>query len=47
MPCDDLEACEGEEGGRLLGEGVYVIRKLIHFVVLQKLTQQCKATVLV
>ena len=38
MPCDDLEACEVEGGGRLLGEGVYVIYKLIHLVVLQKLT---------
>ena len=45
--CDDLEVCEGGEGGRLVREGVYVIQKLIHSAVLQKLTQHRKVTMLV
>ena len=47
MLCGDLEAWEGEEGGRLVREGVYVIHEQVHFAVLQKLTQHCKATTLV
>ena len=35
----------GRVGGRLKEEGIYVSLQLIHFVVQQKLTQQCKAII--
>ena len=36
----------GEMGGRSKREGIYVYQQLIHFLVLQKLMQHCKAIVL-
>ena len=36
----------GGVGGRSEREGIYVYIQLIHFVVQQKLTQHCKATIL-
>ena len=33
------------EGERYKREGIYVYTQLIHFVVQQKLTQHCKATI--
>lgn len=35
-PCDDLEAQDEGEGGRLRREGIYVYTERIHFVVPQK-----------
>ena len=44
--CDHLEGWD-REGGREMQEGgdmgIYVYVKLIHFVIQQQLTQQCKA----
>ena len=49
MLCDHLEAWD-REGGRETQEGgdmgIYVHIQLIHFVIQQKLTHHCKATVL-
>ena len=46
MVCDDLEGWDGRDGGReAQGEGIYVYLQLIHIVV-QKLTQHCKAIIL-
>ena len=49
MLCDNLEGWD-REGGREAQEGgdmgIYVYMWLIHFVVQQKLTQQCKAIIL-
>ena len=44
--CDDLDGWGEVVGGRLRREGTYVYIWLIHFVVQQKLTQHCKATIL-
>ena len=51
MLCDDLEGWGGRwEGGRLRREEIYVCVYiyiwLIHFVVQQKLTQHCKAIII-
>ena len=49
MLCDHLEGwdreggMETQEGGDM---GIYLYVQLIHFVIQQKLTQQCKAIVL-
>ena len=43
MLCDDLEGLDGGVGR--LREGIHVYSELIHFIVQQKLTQHCKATV--
>ena len=49
MLCDDLERWdresrrEAQEGGDM---GIYVYVELIHFVIQQQLTQQCKAIIL-
>ena len=49
MLCDHLEGWDREgrretlEGGDM---GIYVYIQLIHFVIQQKLTQQCKAIIL-
>ena len=40
MLCDDLEGWDGELGGKLKREGIYVFLQLIHVVVQQKLAQQ-------
>ena len=49
MLCDHLEGWD-REGGRETQEGadtgMYVYVQLIHFVIQQKLTHHCKATVL-
>ena len=49
MLCGHLGECD-REGGRETQEGVdmgiYVYRELIHLVIQQKLTQQCKAIIL-
>ena len=43
---DDLGGWEGGGvGGRSQREGIYVYIQLIHFVVQQKITQHCKATI--
>ena len=47
MLCDDLDGWNrrvGWEGGPK-GRAIYVYIQLIHFVVQQKLTQHCKATI--
>ena len=47
MLCGDPEGWDGGTvGGRSKREGIYVYIWLIHFVVQQKLTQHCKATIL-
>ena len=48
MLCGDLDGWDGGEmGGRSKREGIYVVyQQLIHFLVLQKLMQHCKAIVL-
>ena len=44
--CDVLEEWKGGEvGGSLKREGVYVFIWLTYFVVQQKLTQRCKASI--
>ena len=49
MLCDPLEGWD-REGGRETQEGgdmgIYVYVELIHFVIKQKLTHQCKAIIL-
>ena len=46
--CDDLERWEqGWEGGRLNWEGIFVYLGLIHAAQQQKLTQHCKAIILI
>ena len=49
MLCDHLEGWD-REGGREAQEGgnmgIYAYMELIHFVVQQKLTQNCKAIIL-
>ena len=44
MLCDDLDGWNGGQG-RSKKEGVYVYIELTHFIVQQKLTQHCKATI--
>ena len=44
--CDDLEGWNVGLGGRLKREGIYVYVSLIHAVVEQKPTQNCKAIIL-
>ena len=46
MLCDDPEEWGGGVGGRLKGEGIYVYIQLIHIIVQQKPTQNCKAITL-
>ena len=47
MLCDDLDGWDGRVGweGGPKGRAIYVYIQLIHFVVQQKLTQHCKATI--
>ena len=49
MLCDHLEGLD-RDGGREMQKrgdmGIYVYVYLIHFVIQQKLTQHCKATIL-
>ena len=40
MLCDDLSSWDGEVGGRIKREGIYVYLYLIHIIVQQELTQQ-------
>ena len=44
MLCEDLDGWSGGQG-RSKKEGVYVNIELTHFIVQQKLTQYCKATI--
>ena len=45
--CDDLDGWdEGEVGGRPKKKGIFAYIQLIHFAVLQNLTQQCKEIIL-
>ena len=46
MPCDDPEGGGAYSGKRLKMEGINVYLGLIHFVVQQKPTQNCKAIIL-
>ena len=49
MLCDHLEGCyrEGErETQEVEDMGIYVYVQLSHFVIQQKITQQCKAIIL-
>ena len=47
MLCVDLDEWDGGGvGGRFKREGIYVYIELIHFSVQKKLTQHCKATLL-
>ena len=47
MLCGDLDEWDGGAvGGRFRREGIYVYIELIHFIVQKKLTQHCKATML-
>ena len=39
-----MDGMGGRVGGRCKREGIYVYIQLIHFIVQQKLTQHCKAT---
>ena len=43
---DDLGGRVEGAGGRSKREEIYVHRQLIHFIVLQKLTQQCQTIIL-
>ena len=45
MLCGDLDGWVGGVEGRSRREGIYVYIQLIHFIVQQKLTQHCKATI--
>ena len=46
MLCDDLEGWDGGEQDRLKRTGICVYVWLILFIVQQKLTQHCKASIL-
>ena len=46
MLCDNLEGWDGVVGGRFKREGTYVYLELIHTVVQERLTYQCKAIIL-
>ena len=46
MLCDDLDGWDGDGVGRKSKrKRIYVYIELIHLVVLQKLTQHCKAII--
>ena len=45
VPCDDLVGWAGGWMGGRLKEGMYVYLEMIHVVVQQELTQNCKAII--
>ena len=45
MLCGDLDGWDVGVGGRAKRDGIYVYIQLVHFIVQQKLTQHCKATI--